>query len=676
MFKLALFSSSFVIANAMIGEMVSSMRAPENEFVGYVETNYMGVMSDLESIAATACESATLGQHKRMLLEGEHTFSILADRTFFSFKCPSLGVVDMFPPGIVVEPNGIMTTQAAPPSWGLDRIDQEDLPLNREAIKRSHTGLGVLVYVIDTGLNSLHREFTGRAVLGGDFVNEDDMNDMNGHGTHCSGVATGTTYGIAIDATIIGVKVLNAGGSGSYDNVIKGINWAISNASGVSSVFSLSLGGGKSSTVDAAVRRASDQGHIVVVAAGNDNKDACGYSPAGTGGTAESGGVISVMSSTSTDSLSSFSNWGTCTDIIAPGSSITSAWKSTVGGSNTISGTSMATPHVAGVAALLLEKHNFNKELAQTELLALRVASKISGNFHDGPNGLLQVPTYTGQPTLPTQKPTFPPTLEPAKLCAGSQCTFDVALSKFGPAWPSLLTGVGAIVPSLLCNGEATGSINGKIALVSRGDCPFYDKVINAGKAGAIGVVFINTATQSLIQPNYYYEDKTLIPSMMIPYSAGQTLRTLWTSETVGYGQFQTFAPTPPTTAQPSTLRPTTSIPTGRPSTGYPSTKPTTGRPTKSPTQFPTSRPSTARPSKSPTRFPTSRPTTARPTPFVPETVEQADEFLFCSRLNFNNCKKQAEKCRYNKSKVRRRWVVVNAAFPANKCLPLFLTDL
>jgi len=669
--KLTIIIMSRIICLMALWMSAHGMEAPENEYVGYVDMEFVGVMSNLESVLETACASATMSEHKRALQSKEHVFSskLLDEQTFFFFSCPSIGVIDLVPEGIIVEPNGIMTTQAAPPSWGLDRIDQDSLPLSRSPIMESHTGKGVRVYVIDTGLNSKHREFTGRAVLGGDFVNEADENDMNGHGSHCSGVATGSTYGIAKEATIIGVKVLSGSGSGSYDNVVNGINWAISNAGGVSSVFSLSLGGGKSATVDAAVRRASNAGHIVVVAAGNDNKDACGYSPAGTGGSAESGGVISVMSSTSEDSLSSFSNWGTCTDIIAPGSSITSAWKGGVGASNTISGTSMATPHVAGVAAVLLEKHNFNKMAAQNELMALRVAGKISGSFHGGPNGLLQVPTYTGQPTLPTQKPTFPPTIEPAKLCAGIQCTFDIALSKFGPSWPALLTTSGAIATSNMCSKVAANSYSGKIILVERGTCPFYDKVVNAEAAGAAGVVFANTAGLNLIQPNYYYEDFTAIPSLMISSTDAARLKVSWSSSTVGYGQFETSAPTPPTTSSP-----TLAI-TETPTTRFPTLRPSTGRPSKKPTSFPTGRPSTLRPSKKPTNYPTTRPSTTRPTPFVPETGEQGAEYDFCTRLNSARCARESVRCVFNRHKEGSKWVVFNPAFPVRKCLPKFLAD-
>jgi len=671
-------------------------------FVGYYKKSassevYAAAAVVAEQSIFNACAAVVQTSHSRRLTSGEFSFKLGVPSThyeFFEFNCPSSLVLENVPEGFVIESNGEMFAEASPPSWGLDRVDQEDLPLSGTELFRSHTGVGVTVYVIDTGILATHNEFGGRAQYGGDFVNEGFLEDRNGHGTHCSGTATGTNYGIAKDATVIGVKVLSKTGSGSYKAVADGINWAVSNASGVSSVLSLSLGGGRSEVVEIAIREALSANHIVVVAAGNNNADACSSSPSLLGGDAENMGVITVMSSTSNDELSSFSNWGPCTDIIAPGSAIKSSWASSNSAYNTISGTSMATPHVAGVAAVLLEKHNFDKELAQTELLALRVASKISGNFNGGPNGLLQVPTYTGQPTLPTQKPTFPPTPEPAKLCVGVACSYNIALSKFGPEWGPWTVGEWVVAPTDLCNSVAANSFAGKIVFVDRNKCYFHLKVVNAQKAGAVAVVIVNTKGSSLIAPNYYYADETTVPSLMVPYIDGNNMKDQPIQDLLTYGT-GTLAPTGPTTSSPSasptmpTRSPTTASPTNRPTTDFPTTRPTTFRPTRSPitlrpskapTAYPTKRPVstkspiTSRPTRTPTLYPTRRPTpqpTSRPTDFEPATTKQRFEFFYCRRLrNSRRCQKRSDICAWNK----QNGVALNPAFPQNRCLPLFLT--
>lgn len=269
------------------------------------------------------------------------------------------------------------------PTWGIDRIDQRNLPLD----SNYHTdfdGSGVTAFVIDTGVLNSHNEFGSRASSGYDFVDNDyDATDCNGHGTHVAGTVGGATYGVAKNVNLVGVRVLNCSGSGSNSGVIAGINWVKNNASGPA-VANMSLGGGASQATDDAVNAAVAAGVTFVVAAGNDNSSACNYSPA------RAVNAITVGSTTSNDSRSSFSNFGTCLDIYAPGSSITSAWYNSNSATNTISGTSMAAPHVAGVAALYLHE-NPNLSPAQvTNLLTTRATSnKVTDAKTGSPNKLL-----------------------------------------------------------------------------------------------------------------------------------------------------------------------------------------------------------------------------------------------------------------------------------------------
>lgn len=253
-----------------------------------------------------------------------------------------------------VEPDGIATivsTQTGA-TWGLDRVDQRTLPLST-TYSYTSTGSGVTAYIIDTGIRFSHTQFGGRAVKGYDaFSTSGTAADCNGHGTHVAGTVGGTTYGVAKAVKLVAVRVLDCGGSGTWSGVIAGMDWVTAHRSGPS-VANMSLGGGANSSVDDAVRRMIGSGVATAIAAGNGNRggraqDACNYSPARVAQ------AMTIGATDKTDTKTSWSNYGSCVDWFAPGLGITSAWYTSNTATNTISGTSMATPHTAGVAALYL----------------------------------------------------------------------------------------------------------------------------------------------------------------------------------------------------------------------------------------------------------------------------------------------------------------------------------
>lgn len=298
-----------------------------------------------------------------------------------------------------------LTTVQTAATWGIDRVDQRALPLST-TYEYNADGTGVKVYIIDTGIRFDHVEFGGRASTGFDAVTSGGTAaDCNGHGTHVAGTVGGTTYGIAKKVTLVAVRVLGCTGSGTTAGVIAGIDWVTGNhAAGEPAAANMSLGGGASTALDDAVKNSVADGVTYGVAAGNDNADACTKSPA------RAPTALTVASTTSTDARSSFSNFGTCVDIFAPGSSITSAWHTSPTATNTISGTSMATPHLVGAAALYLQTNTAaTPAQVETALESNATPNKVTSPGTGSPNLLLYTAFISvGPPPPPPPAPAAP----------------------------------------------------------------------------------------------------------------------------------------------------------------------------------------------------------------------------------------------------------------------------
>ncbi|RKH68126.1 S8 family serine peptidase [Corallococcus aberystwythensis] len=392
-----------------------------------------------------------------------------------------------------VQENGLIHVSATQTSatWGIDRIDQRDLPRN-SSYTYNVDGTGVHAYVIDTGIRQTHTEFTGRIGNGYDFIdNDSDPSDCHGHGTHVSGTVGGTTWGVAKKVTLHGVRVLDCTGYGNDAQVIGGIDWVAANHV-KPAVANMSLGDVGIQAIDDATERLIAAGVTTVVAAGNDSANACNYSPA------RAANAITVGSTTSSDGRSSFSNYGTCVDIFAPGSSITSASNSGNSSSTSMSGTSMASPHVAGAAALYLGANpSATPAQVRDALVNNATPNKVTSPGTGSPNKLLYTLFITGgggsdttPPTTSITSPAGGATLSgTATLSANASDNVGVSRVEFYSG--TTLLGTATAAPySFAWN--TTAVANGTYALTTKA----YDAANNVGTSATVSVT-VNNGTGS-----------------------------------------------------------------------------------------------------------------------------------------------------------------------------------
>ena len=393
-----------------------------------------------------------------------------------------------------IEPDRVVGIDATqnPATWGLDRIDQRTLPLN-STYTYTVTGTGVKAYIIDTGILGTHSDFGGRVLSGYTAISDGNgTTDCNGHGTHVAGTVGGTTYGVAKGVSLVPVRVLSCAGSGTNTGVIAGIDWVTADhAAGTPAVANMSLGGSSSASLNAAVARSVADGITYTVAAGNSNTDACTSSPA------SEPTAITVGATGSTDARASYSNFGTCLDIFAPGSSITSDWYTSTTATATISGTSMAAPHVAGVAALLLSADaTATPATIASRLLATATPSVVTDPQAGSPNLLLASGTFTPGPvTAPSAPRNLVATVGNARITL----TFDVPADTGGAAitdyviqrasvggsWTTVVDGVSNATTATI-----TGLTNGttysfRVAAVNSASTGAYSGAITAAPAPA-----------------------------------------------------------------------------------------------------------------------------------------------------------------------------------------------
>ena len=413
-----------------------------------IPNSYIVVFKD-SAVGALGVDTATSRLADRYGARVDHTYRHALKGFTGTLSERAARQLAAHPDVAYVQQNGVVSiadTQPNPPSWGLDRIDQRDLPLDN-SYTYPNRAENVTAYIIDTGIRTTHGDFGGRAVWGTNTTGDGNNTDCNGHGTHVAGTVGGTAHGVAKGVRLIAVKVLNCQGSGSFAGVAAGIDWVTGHHTSGPAVANMSLGGqGSDAATENAVRNSIADGVTYALASGNSNADACNFTPARV---AE---AITVNASTNTDARASFSNWGTCTDIFAPGQNITSAWNTSDTATNTISGTSMAAPHVAGGAALILGANpSATPAQVASTMISASTPNKITSPGTGSPNRLLFVAT--------SQPPTGPVVTNPGAQQGVVGTPTSLQLSASGGTAPYTWSATG-LPPGLSIN-ASTGLISG-----------------------------------------------------------------------------------------------------------------------------------------------------------------------------------------------------------------------
>jgi subtilisin family serine protease len=492
-------------AKAEPGQVAELLRSPNAVRDEYIVT----FRDDLKEVANRG--SAAIGREIAAQHGGQVLYVYEHALKGFAVRMPAARVeaLQRDPRVLRVEENGYVQAVATQTgaTWGIDRTDQRALPLN-STYNYNADGTGAHVYIVDTGVKLTHGEFTGRMGNGFDAVTTGgNANDCNGHGTHVAGTTAGTVYGIAKKATVHAVRVLDCNGSGTNAGVIAGVDW-VKNNHIKPAVANMSLGGGASQALDDSVNNAVAAGVVFAVAAGNDNANACNYSPA------RAANALTVGSTTNGDARSSFSNFGTCLDIFAPGSSITSAWHTSDTATNTISGTSMASPHVAGVAALYVAA-NPSATPAQVEsALESNATSGVLTGINTGSPNLLLYSAFIGgggggdttAPTTSITAPTGGSTVSGSAVTVSASASDNVGVTKVDFYVGTTLIGSDTTSPYSI-SWDTTTYTNASYTLTSKA----FDAAGNVGTSGAVSVTVSNgggggtcsTSSQLLANPGF-----------------------------------------------------------------------------------------------------------------------------------------------------------------------------
>lgn len=390
---------------------VSNARYVPDEYIIVLNDNVTDVDTEIDIIGKN-----TGGRAKKVFKKALKGFSM-------KLSADGLAMMKNNPKVKYIEQDQIASSSAIQTgvTWGLDRIDQQVLPLN-SMYEYNSNGSTVDAYIFDTGIRLDHEEFEGRASFGFDaYPNGTTVMDGNGHGTHVAGTIGGKTHGVAKGINLIAVRVMDDNGSGYYSDIIAGLDWATQHHTTKPAVGNLSLGGGASFALDEAVRRAIADGIVICVAAGNSNADAALSSPARVAD------AITVGATTSADAKAPYSNYGSVVDIFAPGSYIVSAGRASTSTYVTMSGTSMASPHVAGVAALYMEKSKLYSPIDVQAGIKINANMNLISSIPEGTSNILLSANFTQIPTAIKILPSVPTLLSP--LNAASAQGLSVSLN-------------------------------------------------------------------------------------------------------------------------------------------------------------------------------------------------------------------------------------------------------